>query len=70
MNDIMFNEMIDSITKLGDYNVSDKLFSGPAVALLVEKLDVFDEIPQIIGNENPSIAAIENQERFVVSGLF
>lgn len=66
----MFNEMVDSITRLGGNNVSDKLFSGPAVALLIEKLDVFDEIPRIVGNENPSIAAIENQERFVVSGLF
>ena len=32
------------------------MLSGPAVALLVEKLDVFDEIPTIVGNEDPSTA--------------
>ena len=37
---------------------------GPAVALLVEKLDVFEEIPRIVGNENPSMAGLENPERF------
>jgi hypothetical protein len=31
----------------------------------VEKLEVFEEIPRIVGNESPSLAALENPKWFV-----
>ena len=37
--------------------------SGPSIALLVEKLDAFEEVAHIVGNEIPSLAKIEAPER-------
>ncbi|KAJ3302341.1 cytoplasmic dynein with WD40 domain [Kappamyces sp. JEL0829] len=47
-------------------DVVDYMSSGPCLAMLVERLDGYEEIAALVGNENPSLAKIESPERFAV----
>lgn len=46
-----FNELIDFMT------------SGPVVAFIVSRQNVFDELANTVGRENPTVAKAETPDR-------